>query len=110
MSGLNSAIRENVKLYLQNKEQNPNAEEDVCANLALLADLCHDPASIQEIDTFKESLPSLTYQEIVLKIRNLQNALLQKFVGVGKDLNEDNLRLAIYDRFNISFLQKPSKK
>ncbi|MFC1727267.1 hypothetical protein ACFL0Y_01970 [Patescibacteria group bacterium] len=99
-------IHEQAKIYSQEKQRDPRrANEDMLANVRLLAALNNDEELQQRADAMEERLPQLAYRDVAMEVIALQKSGLQKFIG-NRDLNEDNLRQAISERFNIKILEK----
>lgn len=104
---MNSIVREQAKIYSQEKHRNAaRANEDMLASVRLLAALNADEKLQQKTDELEKKLTQMEYRDVVRVTTALQQLGLQKFVG-ERDLTEDNLRSAISERFNIKILEKP---
>jgi len=101
LSDMSNITRESEK-YLKK----PRAVEDITANPTLLAELTGSDDLIVEINELKNNMKSMDYNEVSSELFSIQKRALSRFVGIGNKLNEENLRRAIEDRFNIKFIEK----
>ncbi len=76
------------------------------ADLKLIADLSNNENIINEAKQLEEELTKMQSQEIFIRLKDLYKKAISGFVGNDKALNEDNLRNAIEEKFNIRFIKK----
>jgi hypothetical protein len=104
LSDMTDVVRQNVSLYLQQRDAR-HAAEDLLATCRLLDSLTEADSLEPEIQALQEHMPSMDHQAIISAIISLQKRLLQSLVGAEK-LTEQNLRGAIERMFGIKILQK----
>lgn len=106
LQDLNRVIRENVKIFFQEKNKSKNSAEDLMANVKLLANMVNRKDLEEEFLDLQNKLPEMDYQEICLKIGQIQQKALSDFVGKDNKLNENSLKAAIKEYFDIDFIEK----
>jgi len=98
--------QENAKVFLQEKNRNPRASEDLVATAKLLAELVGNESIASEAQELEKQLTTMSYTEICSKLIGLQKKALAEFIGADKKMDEVSLREAIENKFNIHFISK----
>lgn len=106
ISDMSRVAQENAKVFMQEKLRNPRAGEDLVATAKLLAELVGNESITSEAQELEKQLATMSYQEICTKLISLQKKALAEFVGADKKLDEEGVRQAIENRFNIRFIKK----
>lgn len=106
ISDMREVVRQNVKIFMTETKRTPRDSEDLVATLKLLAEITSSEDINTEIQALRERLATMSYHEICTELNSFQRKALAEFVGTGKKLNEENLRRAIENKFNIHFIQK----
>lgn len=103
---MGSVVRENVMIYIQQKNRDKRAGEDLVATIKLLSDLSGNKELELKAIELEKQLLEMDSKIICLKIQNLQQEALKEFIGKDKKLDEESIRNAIQIHFNINILDK----
>lgn len=106
ISDMSRVVQENAKVFMQEKLRNPRANEDLVATVKLLGELAGNDSITSEAQELEKQLATMSYQEICTKLIAIQKKALAEFVGADKKLDEEGVRQAIENRFNIRFIKK----
>lgn len=106
ISDMNRVVEENVIVFMQEKNRNPRASEDLVATAKLLAELSGNEGITIEAQELEKQLTTMSYQEICTKLICIQKKALAEFVGTDKKMDEESVRQAIESRFGIRFIKK----
>lgn len=97
-----------VEHYLQERKYNGKADIEWLKRLLLpdlwvMADVSKDEKLIKEVKTFWDELDKIEDSQILEKVSKLQDEVLESFVD-GKEITEENLRMAISGKFGITLI------
>lgn len=106
VSDMSRVVQENAKIFMQEKNRNPRAGEDLVATAKLLAELVDSDSIAVEAQELQGQLGTMSYQEICTKLVGIQKKALAEFIGTDKKLDSESLQQAIEGRFNIRFIKK----
>lgn len=96
----------NITMESEKYLKKPRAAEDIVANSMLLAGLTGSDDLVFKINELKNNMESMDYSKVCSELFYIQKSALSRFVGIGNEVNEENVRKAIEEKFNIQFIEK----